>query len=109
MVVPLAGLPFSKEVEVELDRTFEGDGVVSLPLRWRPTWPAAAYPAFDGELELTRLSDGSAELWLLGSYQPPLGAVGRILDRAFLHAVANDAIRQVVDAMALRLQHPQAA
>jgi hypothetical protein len=105
MVVPLAGLPVGKEVEVELEHAFEGDGVVSLPLRWKPTWPAAAYPSFDGELELARLSDGSAELWLLGRYQPPLGAVGRALDRAFLHAVANDAIRQVVDAMASRLQH----
>lgn len=109
MVVPLVGLPVGKEVEVELDHPFEGYGVVSLPLRWKPTWPAAAYPGFDGELELTRLSDGSAELWLLGRYQPPLGAVGRALDRAFLHAVANDAIRQVVDAMASRLQHPAQA
>ena len=109
MVVPLAGLPVGKEVEVELDDPYEGDGAVSLPLRWRPTWPAAAYPSFDGELELTRLSDGSAELWLLGRYQPPLGAVGRALDRAFLHAVANDAIRQVLEAMASRLQHPAQA
>lgn len=106
MVVPLAGLPLGKEVEVELDQPFEGEGVVSLPLRWTPTWPATAYPSFDGELELTRVSGDSAELWLLGRYQPPLGAVGRALDRAFLHAVASDAIRQVLEAMASRLEHP---
>lgn len=97
------------EACARLELPFDGEGVVSLPLRWRPTWPAAAYPSFDGELELTRLSDGSAELWLLGRYQPPLGAVGRALDRAFLHAVANDAIRQVLEAMATRLQHPARA
>jgi hypothetical protein len=57
-------------------------------------------------MELTCLSDGSAELWLTGRYQPPLGAVGMALDSAVLHTVAQDSIRQVVEAMASRLEHP---
>lgn len=109
MVAPVAGLPIGKEVEVDLDRPVEGDGVVCLSLRWRPTWPAGAFPSFDGELELARLADGSAELWLLGRYEPPLGAVGRVLDRAVLHVVANDAMRQVLESMASRLEHPAEA
>jgi hypothetical protein len=96
-------------VEVELDAVFEGNGVVSVPLRWKATWPAAAFPSFDGELELTRMIDGSAELWLLGRYQPPLGAVGKVLDRAVLHPVAHDSVRQLLDTMASRVQHPSRA
>jgi hypothetical protein len=106
MTVPIAGLPVGKDVEVELDSPFEGNAVVSLPLRWKATWPSAAYPGFDGELELTSLSDGSAELWLVGRYQPPLGAIGRTLDRAVLHVLANDSLSHVLQTMASRLQRP---
>ena len=109
MTVPFSGLHVGKEVEVELDSPFDGNDVVSLPVRWKATWPSAAYPSFDGELELNRLSDGSAELWLVGRYAPPLGAFGRALDRTMLHAVAGDSVRQVVDAMADRLEHPARA
>ena len=109
MTLPTPGLPVGKDVEVDLDRPMEGDGVVSVPIRWKPTWPTTAYPSFDGELELTRLHDGSAELWLVGRYQPPLGAVGRALDHTVLHTVANESLRQLVDAMAARLEHPASA
>lgn len=109
MTVPLAGLPVGKDVEVELDSPFDGNNVVSLPIRWQATWPSGAYPAFAGELELLRVSDGSAELWLVGCYQPPLGVLGRMIDRAILHTLANDSIRQVLDAMAERLDHPAQA
>ncbi len=109
MTVPVAGLPVGKTVEVELDTPFDGDGFVSLPMRWRATWPSSAYPSFDGELELTRVCDGSAELWLIGCYEPPLGAIGRALDRTVLHAVANDSVRHVLAGVASRLQHPAAA
>jgi len=106
MTVPLAGLHVGKDVEVELDEPFDGNGVASLPIRWQAMWPSAAHPSFGGELELTRLSDGSAELWLTGRYEPPLGAIGRTLDRAMLHALATDSLRQVLDVMASRLDHP---
>ena len=109
ITVPVAGLPVGKDVEVELDSPFDGNDVVSLAIRWQATWPSGAYPSFDGELELTRLSDGSAELWLIGRYQPPLGAIGRMLDRVVLRTLANDSMRQVLDAMALRLDHPARA
>jgi len=107
--LPVVGLPVGKDVEVELDEVFDGNGVVSLPVRWKATWPSAAFPSFDGELELTRMIDGSAELWLLGRYQPPLGAIGRALDRTVLHTLAHDGVRQLLDTIASRLQHPSQA
>jgi len=109
MTIPVAGLPLGKDVEVDLDSPFDGTAVVSLPLRWRATWPSAVCPSFDGELELTRMVDGSAELWLVGCYQPPLGHLGEALDRGVFHAFAVDGLRQVLDAMATRLQHPARA
>lgn len=98
-----------KDVAVDLDEPFDGHDVVSVPVRWKATWPSAIYPSFEGELELTRLSDGSAALWLLGRYRTPLGAIGRVLDRAVLHAMANDGVRHMLDQMVSHLEHPAAA
>jgi len=108
MMLTLTGLPIGKDVAVNIGRPLEGNGIVAVPVRWKATWPSAAYPSFDGELELTRLSDGSAELWLLGRYEPPFGAVGRMLDQAVLHTVAEDSLRTLVGVMASRLEQPAA-
>jgi len=106
MTVPVAGRLVTKAVDVDLGLPVEERGLVSIPLRWTATWPSAAFPCFHAELELARLSDGSAELWLLGRYQPPLGPVGRLLDRAVLHTLARASVRQVLETMAAHLQHP---
>ena len=103
------GLPIGKDVEVDLGQAMEGNGVVAVPVRWTATWPSGAYPSFEGDLELTRLSDGSAELWLLGHYNPPLGAVGRVLDETILHTFAHESVHHLVGEMATRLDHPAGA
>ena len=100
---------FGKAVQVDFDRPFDGNDVVSLPVRWQATWPSAVYPSFDGELELVRLSDGSAELWLLGRYRTPLGPIGKVLNRALLHPIANDSVHHMLEDMASNLEHPAAA
>jgi hypothetical protein len=98
-----------KTVQVDLDRPFDGNDVVSLPVRWQATWPSAVYPSFDGELELVRLADDSAELWLLGGYRTPLGPIGKILDRTLLHTIANDGVHHMLDGLVSKLEHPAAA
>jgi len=109
MTVPLAGLAAGKGVDVELDCPGEGNGVVCVPIRWKPTWPSTAYPAFQGELELTGTNGGPAKLWLRGHYRPMLGTVSHPVDQALLRAVANDAVRQVLGTVASRFQHPASA
>jgi hypothetical protein len=50
------------------------------------------FPIFSGELQATRLSDDMTELALVGSYEPPLGPVGELVDRVVLHRVARQAL-----------------
>ena len=96
-------LPMGREVEAEVDAPYDRDGILSVPLRWAATGPAAIFPGFDGELELSRLGDGSAQLCLMGRYQPPFGSVGQALVRAMLHGVAEDTVRDVLTSIAARL------
>ena len=51
---------------------------------------------------------------LRGTYDPPLGAVGRALDRTLFHRIAEASVKRFLDRIALALEaehegHPEAA
>ncbi len=46
------------------------------------------------------MGPGLTHLAFRGSYEPPLGAVGRFMDRALLHRVAELTVKNLVDRLA---------
>jgi hypothetical protein len=78
--------------------------VIVVPLRWQAVGPMGRlFPALDANLNL--VSSGTDTLLsIVGSYQPPLGRFGRVLDRvamqdvanATLHALASDVADQIL-------------
>lgn len=69
-----------------------GEGFV-LWLRWEETEHPALFPVLDGDLEVAPVGDGQTRITLSASYVPPLGLVGRGLDRALLHRLAQSTVR----------------
>jgi hypothetical protein len=59
---------------------------------------SAFFPRFEGTLSLSP-SGTTSELWLQGSYQPPLGVLGALLDRTVL----RNAARRSLDAFLQRI------
>lgn len=47
------------------------------------------FPTFDGTLSLSPVGRNAVELWLQGSYAPPFGAIGELLDRTVLRHAAE--------------------
>lgn len=68
-----------------------------IPLSWEATGTPGLFPKLDAELRLASVGPHLCKLSLQGSYQPPLGALGRVLDRALLHRVAEATIKHFVD------------
>jgi len=58
----------------------------------------------DAELELASLGPQLTQLSLSGRYQPPLGLVGRTIDKALLSRVAEATIKDFVDRLASAIQ-----
>ncbi len=88
-----AGL--SKTVEVDTMRANVRDGVTVIPLRWSATGPAGdLFPTLDANLEITGCEAGRSRVALVGSYRPPLGRVGVVLDRTVLHRAGRVTIRR---------------
>jgi hypothetical protein len=88
---PVPGL--SKAVKVHGGKVRDrGDGFV-IPLRWSATGPTELFPVMEADLEIAPLGTHESQIRLSGSYDPPLGSVGRGLDRLLLHQLAEATVR----------------
>lgn len=110
-VGPLGPAPgTSKLVEVRFQNLVERDDYAGLALRWEATGPGGGlFPALDADITLTPMGGESTLLRLAGSYRPPLGALGTVLDAAILHRVASATVRGFMSRIATAIGHPPAA
>jgi hypothetical protein len=100
----------SKQIAVQALEPTYGPNRVVIPMRWVATGVAGElFPALDGNLELRRLEDGTAELVLIGSYRPPLGRTGEVLDQLLLRRVARRTVESFVEHLAAALVDPRPA
>jgi len=96
----LDGLRVSKNVEIEVGKPVASAGRSWIAIAWRATGPMGLFPVMDAELELASLGPQLTQLSLSGRYQPPMGFVGRTIDRALLSRVAEATIKDFVDRLA---------
>ena len=75
-------------------------GKTWIPITWRATGPSGLFPVLDGDLEFASLGAELIQLALSGRYQPPLGLVGRTIDKALLSRVAEATIKDFIDRLA---------
>jgi hypothetical protein len=102
-----AGPAMSKLVEVRFQNLLENDDHAGLAVRWEATGAGGSlFPALDGDITVVPADGQSAMLRLTGSYRPPLGALGTVLDKAILHRVATATIRAFLDLIAAAIDHP---
>jgi len=87
----------SKHVEINVGKPIASAGRTWIPISWRATGPTALFPVLEGELELAPLGSQLTQLSLNGRYQPPLGLVGRTIDKALLSRVAEATIKDFID------------
>lgn len=95
----LSGL--SKLVRVRIAEPAQHSAVVSVALRWEATGAAGdLFPVLDADLVIAPADFGRTRLALTGSYRPPFGRAGAVLDRAIMRHLATATIRSLVEGMA---------
>jgi hypothetical protein len=100
-----------RSVQIELGRPIRSPGKMVLPIRWHAARAQRLFPVMEADLELTALGPDMNQLALNGRYDPPLGAAGKLADRAFMHRVAEATVRRFVKGVAeplSRIAHPAA-
>lgn len=107
-VGPLGGhRGFSKLVRVCFLEPARHGATITIPLRWEATGAAGElFPVLDADLILTRHGDHQTLLTLTGSYRPPLGRTGAVLDKAIMHRLATATIRSLLENLSDAIAHP---
>jgi len=99
----LAGVGFGgafridKQVEISRGEPLRRGSKTILPMSWRVTGPESLFPRLEADIELAPLGPGRTQLAISTRYTPPLGALGRAIDRALLHRVADATIKDFLD------------
>jgi hypothetical protein len=61
------------------------------------------FPVLDAQLTLSSGGQDRSRLELVGSYRPPLGRLGEVIDRAIMAQVAEATIRSLLERAAAAL------
>lgn len=99
----VAGRHVRREVRIGFGPLVEeDDDVLVLPVWWEDADFPHLFPTFDGGLELRPEGDGT-EVRLIGSYEAPLGALGRFADTLAGHHVVMTSLETFLACAAARL------
>jgi hypothetical protein len=100
----IAGLALRKKVAIEVgDPVTVGDST-EVPITWRATFIKRLFPVMTGKVELAPVDPHVTRLTVCGMYQPPLGRLGREVDEALMHRVAEATVKELAESIAKRLE-----
>lgn len=91
------GRRIDKEVEISFGEPHRGPTKTWLPMSWTATGARRLFPVLEADLEVAALGPSRTQVAISARYRPPMGSVGRVLDRALLHRVAEATIKDFLD------------
>ncbi|HEU4529351.1 MAG TPA: hypothetical protein VFT80_15670 [Actinomycetota bacterium] len=96
-----------KRVEIGFGEPHRIPTKTILPMTWHATGVEGLFPSLEADLEVASLGPNRTQLSISARYRPPMGVLGRALDRALLHrvaeATAKDFLDRVGEAVQLRV------
>lgn len=95
-----------KRVFLEVHPPISFPSRLLLPIEWRPSSAQTLFPELHADIEIAPIGPRRTHLSISARYEPPLGLVGRTLDRAMLHRVAELTVKDFVDRAAAILAAP---
>ncbi len=96
------GIHIARDVRIGCGPLLEEDDAFALPVWWEAAEHPQLFPTFDGGLEVRGI-DEETELRLVGSYQPPLGPIGRFANGVAGHRVVTASLETFLTGAAERL------
>jgi hypothetical protein len=91
------GTRLGRRVAVQLGEPVRFPSTTSLALTWEPIGLEGLLPRLDADIELGSLGEDRTQLAISARYRPPLGVVGRAVDRVLLHRVAEATLKDFLD------------
>ena len=108
--VNIAGLEIGKEIVIVVGKVEEKRSPAhkTMVLRQELTWQAAKaprlFPLMRAELSVYALTATETQLDRLGHYRPPLGVLGKAIDKIVGHRIAEASVHQFLGDIAAHLR-----
>ncbi len=109
--VKLAGIEIGTDIQIDVLGSYDHDlakGTVSkgtrLDLQWKAIHAPGLFPTMRAALDLYPISATETQLDLAGVYDPPLGALGAVLDALIGHRIAEACVHQFIADVAEHLR-----
>jgi hypothetical protein len=96
----------AREVHLDVGHgQFQNAGVVH-PVTWTAARAQILFRSLHADLIVTAVASNRTKLCLAGSYEPPIGTVGRTIDRLALKTIAEATVQDWVDRVADAVSSP---
>ena len=93
-----------KQVAITLGEPVALRDWLHLPVHWHASPAEALFPTFDGEIQLVPIDPAVTKVAVAGTYQAPLGDVGRTVDNLVLHTAAEATVKDFAEGLARHLR-----
>ena len=105
----IAGIGVRKKVSVEVGDPVSAGSWTEVPIKWQATFIKNLFPVMTGKIEIAPVDARVSRLTVCGMYEPPLGRIGKHLDDALMHRVAEATVKDLAESIAKRLVEAVAA
>jgi hypothetical protein len=86
-----------RSVAIDLGTPIRMPSKTILPLKWTAARASGLFPSLDADLEVAPLGPLRTQLAMSARYVPPFGTLGKAIDRALLHRVAEATLKDFLD------------
>jgi hypothetical protein len=99
----VSGLEIGVDVRIDVAKEREEEGIAGLPpvthlaIGWKASQHAALFPSMSAHLSISPMAFAETRVEFDGTYQPPLGVVGDLVNAAIGHQVAEATVHRFVN------------
>jgi hypothetical protein len=98
------GVRVDRRVAISLLPPLRFPSRLILPLTWKPARAEGLFPSLEADIEVAPVGPARTQLSISARYTPPMGLVGRAVDRTLLHRVAEATVRDFIERVAERIR-----
>lgn len=95
----------AKAVRMQVGDPIQAREETTVPVIWEATGPSGLFPKMEGSLIMAAVGADLTQLAFRGTYDPPMGALGRALDKVLMHRLAESSVKGFVDRIGEALSH----
>lgn len=99
----VAGIGIRKKVDIEFGDPMTAGSWTQIPVSWKATSAHKLFPEMTGMIELAPVDGRNTRLTVSGMYEAPLGRLGKHVDDALMHTVADATVKDLAESIAERL------